>query len=222
MSENGRFSRRKMLKMSLALPGLVLSAPLNSVFAQTLRKPTADQVLGPFYPVLKTQDQNSDLTVIQGKPGKAQGQVIYLKGQVLNLKGEPIAGARVEIWQANTFGRYTHPSDKNPAPLDPNFEGYGVQTTDPEGRYGFKTIKPGAYPVSEGWTRPPHIHFAVTSRSNRLITQLYFEGEPLNEKARLLRSAANRESLITRLLPPPKEGEPDARLAVWDIILPQM
>ena len=99
-------------------------------------------------------------------------------GRFLNMKGEPIPGARVEIWQANTYGRYTHPGDTNPAPLDPNFEGYGVQITDAEGRYRFKTIKPGAYPAAQGWTRPPHIHFKVETKTNWLVTQMYFYGEP--------------------------------------------
>jgi protocatechuate 3,4-dioxygenase beta subunit len=185
-------------------------------------RPTGDQIIGPFYPVIKPSDQDADLTVIQEKPGKAQGQVIYLMGRVLNLKGEPIPGVQVEIWQANSSGRYTHPSDDNPAPLDPNFQGYGVQTTDNEGRYRFKTIKPGAYPVGGGNIRPPHIHSCITSQTNRLITQLYFDGEPLNEKDDLFINAFNRESIITKLQPPTSDMEPDALIAPWDIVLGQM
>ncbi len=185
------------------------------------RMPTDDQVEGPFYPVIKPVDQDADLTVVKGKSGKAQGQVIYVMGRILNLKGEPIPGAQVEIWQANSLGRYTHPSDTNPAPLDPNFEGYGVQVTDAEGRYRFKTVKPGGYPVPAGWSRPPHIHFCVTSRTNRLITQLYFDGEPLNEKDRFFKSAVNKDSLVTKLAPPTGDTEPDALIAPWDIVLGQ-
>ncbi len=222
MSKNYRLSRRQLLEMGLALSGFAVSPQLNSLSAQTARKPTADQVSGPFYPVTKPLDQDADLTVIRGKPGKAQGQVIHLKGRVLNLNDHPISGAQVEIWQANTFGRYTHPGDTNPAPLDPNFEGYGVTMTDAEGRYEFKTIKPGPYPASEGWIRPPHIHFAVTSSSHRLITQLYFEGEPLNEKDLLLKNTVNKESLITKLTPSTKDAEPDVLIASWDIVLRQM
>jgi protocatechuate 3,4-dioxygenase beta subunit len=212
-----------MLEMSLALSSLVIPVPLRSALAQPAKMPTMDQVLGPFYPVVKPLDQDADLTTIQGKPGKAQGQVIHLMGRVLNMKGEPISRAKVEIWQANTHGRYTHPSDANPAPLDPNFEGFGTQITDAEGRYRFKTIKPGAYPVPvEGWIRPPHIHFDVESKSNRLITQLYFEGDPLNEKDLLLKNTLFKESLITKLMPPTKDLEPDSLIAVWDIVLPQL
>jgi len=70
--------------------------------------------------------------------------VIIVMGRVLNLAGQPVRDAKVEVWQANTHGRYTHPSDPNPAPIDPNFEGSAVLTTDSEGRYRFKTIKPAA------------------------------------------------------------------------------
>ena len=220
MPENCKLSRRQLLAMSLALGGVVLSAPLNSLLAQPARRLTEEQVMGPFYPVTKPIDQDADLTVIQGRPGKAQGKVLHLMGRVLNLRGEPIRGTAIEIWQANTFGRYAHPSDTHDAPLDPNFQGYGITVTDAEGRYRFKTVKPGSYPVSENWIRPPHIHFDVSSRSNKLITQMYFEGEPLNEKDRLFKSASYKESLITKLMPATKDVEPDALIAVWDIVLP--
>jgi protocatechuate 3,4-dioxygenase beta subunit len=186
-----------------------------------MRRPTEEQVEGPFYPVVKPPDQDADLTVIQGKEGKAQGQVIYVFGQVLNLKGEPIPGVQVEIWQANTFGRYTHPTDANPAPLDPNFEGYGCVTTDASGRYKFKTVKPGAYPISHGW-RTPHIHFCLTSNIKQLVTQLYFDGESLNEQDPLLKNVRNKESVMTQLAPPSGDMEPESMAAAWDIVLGQM
>jgi protocatechuate 3,4-dioxygenase beta subunit len=220
MPENCKLSRRQLLAMSLALGGVVLSAPLNSLLAQPARRLTEEQVMGPFYPVTKPIDQDADLTVIQGRPEKAQGKVLHLMGRVLNLRGEPIRGTAIEIWQANTFGRYAHPSDTHDAPLDPNFQGYGITVTDAEGRYRFKTVKPGSYPVSENWIRPPHIHFDVSSRSNKLITQMYFEGEPLNEKDRLFKSASYKDSLITKLVPATKDVEPDALIAIWDIVLP--
>jgi len=186
------------------------------------RRPTEEQVEGPFYPVIKPSDQDTDLTVIKGKTGKAKGQVIYLSGQVLNLKGEPIPEAQVEIWQANASGRYTHPSDGNPAPLDPNFQGYGVQATDAKGEYKFKTIKPGAYPVSSGRTRTPHIHFCVTSKIKQLVTQLYFEGEPLNEQDIIFKNVRNKESVFSKLIASTKSTERDALVAVWDIVLGEM
>ena len=182
---------------------------------------TPPDLTGPFYPLLKPPDQDADLTTIHGKSGHPQGQVIYLMGQVLNLQGKPVKGARVEIWQANTYGRYNHPSDPNPAPLDPNFEGFGVQITDAEGRYRFKTIKPGAYPTGIGdWWRPPHIHFDITGHTDRLVTQMYFAGEPLNEKDKLYNGLIfNKESVTVKLQPPSQEIEPDSLVTVFNIVL---
>jgi protocatechuate 3,4-dioxygenase beta subunit len=223
MFKTGYFSRRDLLKTSLAMGGVLLSSRLSPLLAQTpLLKPTAEQGMGPFYPVVKPDDQDADLTVIQGRPGTAKGQILHLRGRVFDLQGRAISGARVEIWQANAFGRYTHPGDTNAAPLDPHFEGYGVCTTDADGRYGFKTIKPAPYPAAQRWTRPPHIHFQVTSPVTRFVTQMYFPGEPLNEKDRLFNSAANKESLIARLTPAdPADGGPDALLTEWHIVLPR-
>ena len=213
-------SRRQLLRASLAAGGLSLCGPLASVLAQAPLRRTPEQVLGPFYPVLKSIERGTDLTMVPGRPGRAQGQVVHLMGRVLNQRGEPVPGVRVEIWQANTHGRYTHPRDANPAPLDSSFEGYGVQLTDSEGRYRFKTIRPGAYPTGiENWTRPPHIHFDVSGRVDRVVTQMYFAGEPLNEKDRFLQRTGCKECLTTKLVAPPKELEPDSLVAVWDIVL---
>jgi protocatechuate 3,4-dioxygenase beta subunit len=208
--------------MSTALAGLIMATPVSSVVAQQKLRRTPDQVLGPFYPLTKPVDRGADLTVVSGKSGRAQGQVVHVMGRVLNLQGKPIPGARVEIWQANAQGRYTHASDRNPAPLDPNFDGFGVQVTDGEGHYRFKTIKPGAYPTPiSGWTRPPHIHFDVTGRTDKLVTQLFFENDPLNDKDMLLQSSWAKELLTTKLLPPTQDLEQDSLLALWDIIVPQ-
>jgi protocatechuate 3,4-dioxygenase beta subunit len=177
--------------------------------------------MGPFYPVEKPLDQDADLTAIAGKSGRAEGLVVHLMGRVLDSRGRPVPGARIEIWQANTHGRYSHPADTNPAPLDPNFEGFAVQVTDDEGRYRFKTIKPGAYPVTDNWTRPPHIHIDVSGRTGRVLTQMYFENEPLNDVDRLLQSARSQQALIAQYQPPTGEMEPDSRVAVWDIMLPE-
>jgi protocatechuate 3,4-dioxygenase beta subunit len=215
-------SRREMLAVSIVMGGTLLSAPLSQAFAQSaMLRPTPEQGMGPFYPVTKPADQDADLTAVAGKPGKAKGRILTLTGRIFNPKGEPQVGTTVEIWQANAFGRYTHPLDTNPAPLDTNFEGYGVCMTDAEGRYRFKTIKPAPYPAEKGWTRPPHIHFQVTSRVIRFVTQMYFPGEPLNEKDRLFRTAGDRESLIVKLTPAAKDTEPDALFGVWDIVLPR-
>jgi protocatechuate 3,4-dioxygenase beta subunit len=219
MSAHAGVSRRAVLGMAAAISGLSVAGRVGSVCAQGLKR-TPGEILGPFYPVVKPLDQDADLTTIAGRPGRAAGQVIHLMGRVLDLQGRPVQGAKVEIWHANTHGRYTHPSDTNPAPLDPNFEGFAVQTTDSEGRYRFKTIKPGAYPANPNWMRPPHVHFEVTGRINRIVTQMYFPGEPLNDKDLLLRNIrSNQEGLIAKVLPPPADVEPDSLIVVWDLVL---
>ena len=177
--------------------------------------------MGPFYPVEKPLDQDADLTTIAGKSGHAEGKVLHLMGRVIDSRGRPIPGARIEVWQANTHGRYTHPSDTNPAPLDPNFEGFGVQVTDDEGRYRFKTIKPGAYPVTQSWTRPPHIHVDVTGRTGRVLTQMYFEDEPLNDVDKLLQGTRSPEALVAQYQEPSDGINPDSLVAYWDVMLPE-
>ncbi len=209
--------RRTILGSALALGGLAVATPLRAA----LPRFTPNQVMGPFYPVEQPLNQDADLTAIAGNSGRAEGQVIHLMGRVLDSQGRPIPGARIEIWQANTHGRYVHPADSNPAPLDPNFEGFAVQVTDDEGRYRFKTIKPGAYRVGEKWTRPPHIHFDVSGRTGRVLTQMYFENEPLNDVDRLLQGARNQQALIAQYQPPAGEMEPESRVAVWNIMLPE-
>src|SRR5262245_39331964 len=150
MNDHQGVSRRNVLGIAMATGGFALSGTVSSVFAQTLNR-TPGEILGPFYPVLRSIEKTADLTSLPGKAGRASGQVIYVMGRVLNVQGQPVKGARVELWQANAHGRYNHPSDTNPAPLDPNFEGFAIQDTDAEGRYRFETIKPGAYrPVQTG------------------------------------------------------------------------
>lgn len=223
------YSRRQVLKMSLALGAVSLAGPLGSALAQqdgpgfdpSGPMPTPDQILGPFYPVKKPADGGSDLTRLKGRSGTAQGQVIYVMGTVRSVRGEPAPGVKLEVWQANSFGKYTHPHDLNKAPIDPNFDGYANVFTDSEGRFRFKTVKPGAYPVVADYVRPPHIHFDITGQVNRLITQMYFPGEPLNDKDPLLQQSWAKNSLIAKVLPPTQDEESDSKLVVWDIVLIQ-
>jgi protocatechuate 3,4-dioxygenase, beta subunit len=213
----GDLHRREMLAMLVALAASPL-APPRFAAGQTALRRTPGQILGPFYP-LKPLLATSDLTRVAGRSGRAQGQVLNVVGKVLNLSGEPVRNAAVEIWQANTYGRYTHPSDPNPAPLDPNFEGSAILRTDSEGRYRFKTIKPAAYPTGPNTMRPAHIHFQVTGRDDRLVTQMYFAGDPYNAADPFLNSAGRKELLITTLLDPTSEFEPDSKVVRFDIVL---
>ena len=212
-------SRRQFVAMALGAHALTLAGSRSLAWAQALLKQTPPQILGPFYPVGKPPEQGTDLVRLPRRPGRAEGQVIHLMGRVLNIQGQPVAGARVELWQANKYGRYTHPNDTNPAPLDPNFEGFGVQVTDAEGRYRFKTIKPGSYPAGPTLVRPPHIHFEVMGRAERLVTQMYFAGDPLNDKDPFLQSVGGKDRLIVSLAPPGPGLEPDSLVAGWDIVM---
>lgn len=213
------FSRRQMLQMGLGFGGLIILG--GSASAQTLeRTPTPEVTMGPFYPVLKPLDKDADLTSVKGRKGVAAGTIVHVAGRILDNKGNPVKGAKIEIWQANSFGRYLHQSDPNTAPLDPNFEGYAVFKTDSEGRYRFKTIKPGAYPASPTWQRPPHIHFDVEGKANRLVSQMFFPDEPLNEKDSLfLELKEQSAAVLAQKLPPTEEIEKDALLLNWDIVL---
>ena len=214
----GQLTRREIMQMSAALAGTGVFLSGSAAFAQQVLRRTPNQILGPFYP-MRPLDQNADLTRVPRRPGRAEGQVLNVMGRVLNVKGEPVRNATVEVWQANAHGRYTHPSDPNPAPLDPNFEGSAILATDSDGRYQFKTIKPAAYPTGPNTMRPAHIHFQVSGRQDRLVTQMYFEGDPHNSADRILQSAGRTELLIAKLLPPTPEMEPESNLAVFDIVL---
>jgi protocatechuate 3,4-dioxygenase beta subunit len=174
---------------------------------------TPDQILGPFYPVQQQPSLSGDLT----RDGRAQGIVLLLSGRVLTGTGAPVPGARVEIWQANAAGRYAHPNDGNPTPLDPNFDGFAVATTDDEGRYRFRTVVPAAYPAGPGRMRPAHIHFKVIGTREELVTQMYFAGGEWNDRDPWLQSARRKEALIVALDDAP--GGDGAKAAVFDIVL---
>jgi len=224
MDENGQaITRRELLRMGIAASVAAVWLPSGLVWGMSGQPspPTPGTILGPFYPVLKPLERDGDLTRVRGRRGRAKGQIIHVAGRVLTPHGEPVRGARVELWQANSLGRYDHPSDTNSAPLDPDFQGYGVQVTDRDGRFRFKTIKPGPYPFDK-WIRTPHLHFDATGRTDRRVTQLFFAGEPLNDQDFVLQSVPrNRERLIAQLLPAPEGEERGSQLVQWDIVLPR-
>ena len=127
--------------------------------------------------------EDTDLTTNMGTGTEAMGERIIVTGRVLDEHGAPLVGTLVEIWQTNAAGRYRHRVDQHHAPLDPNFLGYGRCLTDTHGVYRFVTIRPGAYPWQNhpnAW-RPAHIHFSLFGPSwvSRLVTQMYFPGDPL-------------------------------------------
>jgi len=170
--------------------------------------------MGPFYPVAKPAEQDSNLSLLRGQ-ARALGQLIEVTGRVFDIHGNPAANVRMEVWQANAAGRYNHPADTNPAPTDPNFQGYGVLRTDRLGRYRFMSIKPGPYPDDNGAPRPPHIHLDVTGRRSRLVTQMLFPSEPLNETDDVI-EPRKRPGLTSVDLGSSVNG---ARRFSWDIVL---
>jgi protocatechuate 3,4-dioxygenase, beta subunit len=181
------------------------------------------EVTGPLLGSERVSEADADLTI--GTAGEALGQRIIVAGRVLDSGGRPVPGTLIEIWQANAAGRYRHAVDGHPAPLDPHFTGAGRCLTDSLGRYRFVTVKPGAYPWANhdnAW-RPAHIHFSLFGRAftQRLVTQMYFEGDPLLPHDPIFNSVpapAVRERLIARF----DLGLTEPAWALgytWDIVL---
>jgi protocatechuate 3,4-dioxygenase beta subunit len=165
---------------------------------------TLSEITGPLFGEDVVAEGDGDLT--RQHAGEPLGQRIIVSGRVIDEYGIAIPRTLVEVWQANAAGRYAHPEDHHEAPLDPNFTGGGRCLTDGAGWYSFTTIKPGAYPWQNhpnAW-RPAHIHFSLfgTALATRLVTQMYFPGDPLLEYDPILNSIPNveaRNRLVARL-----------------------
>ena len=143
---------------------------------------TPKQTEGPFYPDIKQNDHNWDLTRVEGRSDQATGQLIYVRGKVLDRSGKAISNARVEIWQTDENGNYKH-SRQRSRKFDENFQGTGFVTTDEAGEYLFKTIKPKAYSMGGWGYRSPHIHFKIFGEEfDEFTTQMYFAGESRNDQ----------------------------------------
>ena len=214
-------TRRRVLSVSLIAGGLAAVRATPALAALQLATPR--QTAGPFYPATKPLDRDNDLTVVAGEAGRARGTPIHVMGRVVGRAGRPVAGAVVEIWQANAHGRYHHPRDRRDVPLDPYFQGWGRDRTDSGGAYRFLTIQPPPYPASANWTRPAHIHFAVHGPGfERLITQMYFAGDPHLARDSIFNAIADpaaRASVVVTLAPPSPDLEPAAQVAIFDIVL---
>jgi protocatechuate 3,4-dioxygenase beta subunit len=178
---------------------------------------------GPVFGDETVSELDYDLT--QQHEGEPLGERIIVAGRLLDQDGKPIRKALVEVWQANAGGRYKHHVDQHPAPLDPNFSGAGRCLTDDDGNYRFITVKPGAYPWGnhENAWRPAHIHFSVFGRSftERLVTQMYFPGDPLfrfDPIFNAIRNPAARALLVSEF--DLDSTKPDWALAYrWNIVL---
>jgi len=187
----------RQLRTTIALAGYRRSLPgtqpeyLHSPYVSSRKRApsksliaipaTLTEVTGPRFSSADVGTRESDLTRQHG--GAPLGERIIVSGRVVDEDRRPVGGTLIEIWQANAAGRYAHASDQHDAPLDPNFSGGGRLRTDGDGRYAFTTVKPGAYPWGNhdnAW-RPAHIHFSIfgPAFATRLITQMYFPGDPL-------------------------------------------
>jgi protocatechuate 3,4-dioxygenase beta subunit len=161
------------------------------------------EITGPQLSAVANGEFDNDLT--RQHAGEPIGERITVSGRVFDTEGKPLRGTLVEIWQANAAGRYLHKRDRWPAALDPNFTGAGRAVTDDDGRYTFTTIKPGPYPWGNhhnAW-RPAHIHFSLLGRAfaQRLVTQMYFPGDPLFEFDPIFNSVRDekaRQRMVSR------------------------
>lgn len=152
-----RLSRRRLV---MGITGAAFAAAATErALAAAL---TPSETEGPFFPRDTNVERDADLTRLANRTARAAGQVIEFDGRVLDAQGKPIAGARIELWQANAAGRYAHPGDAgNKAPLDPNFQGYALLTSGADGTFRLTTIKPAGYNVPAIGVRTPHLHWKI-------------------------------------------------------------
>ncbi|MEQ9639302.1 MAG: protocatechuate 3,4-dioxygenase subunit beta [Alphaproteobacteria bacterium] len=165
---------------------------------------TLSELTGPLFGHDDMQPGDDDLTHVAGATAEAVGERIVVSGRVLDEAGRPVPNTLVEVWQCNAAGRYNHERDQHDAPLDPNFQGTGRCVTDEQGNYSYVSIRPGAYPWpnhQNAW-RPPHIHLSLFGPSflTRLVTQMYFQGDPLLPLDPIFNGvpAASRDLLVAR------------------------
>ena len=181
---------------------------------------TGQETFGPYYPVRGPRGSDLDLTHYPGRQDRAAGQVMQLTGRVTDRMGNPLPDTKVTLWQANAAGRYTNPVDTNPAPIDPNFLGVVDFETARDGTYRLRTIKPGPYPEPSGTIRTPHIHFDLSHADYRLVTQMDFPVDSLNETDILLSTlAARRRNPATVVCRPAETSEPGVLAFTFDIVM---
>ena len=170
------------------------------------------QTVGPFFQIGFADLYQNDLTV----PG-LRGRAITIGGRVLDADGLPVSDAVIEIWQANSFGKYAHPEDVQDKPLDPGFTGFGRWATDANGTFSFRTIKPGPVPFSAETSQAPHINVSIFMRGllDRLVTRIYFFGDQRNDADAIL-NLVDPERRST-LLAQPDSSNPDSY--IWNVTL---
>lgn len=184
---------------------------------------TPSQTIGPFFDPGLIREGDDDVARCMPSGPRAEGTPIVVRGRVLDEAGDPVRKALIEVWQANKWGKYNHPDDITDAPIDPNFKGWARMLTDADGCYQFRSIKPAGYPNHgyDNWIRPPHIHYSIFAAGvmQRLMTQLYFPGESLNDIDPIMNGIDDldaRASMIARELTIERDG---ARVFGFDIVL---
>lgn len=185
-------SRRSAIKNTIA--GTITAAISLPSLAQSI---TPQEVEGPFYPITPQKDQDADLTKVAGQNGVAKGEIIEIFGKVLDQDLQPIEDVTIDLWQANHFGKYHHPHDTSDAPIDNNFQAWAILQSGINGRYKFKTVIPGAYPLGENQQRTPHIHLKISKKGyDSLLTQMYFPDHPLNQQDGLFKRKSLQEQAM--------------------------
>ena len=186
---------------------------------------TISELTGPVFGQDMLGELDNDLIRNFAKDSDAIGQRIIVHGRVLDEDSRPVPGALVEVWQANAGGRYRHKNERYIAPLDPNFGGCGRTVTNEDGEYCFRTVKPGAYPWPNGvndW-RPSHIHFSLFGDgfAQRLITQMYFEGDPLIPLCPIVQTIPDQAAIdrLVAVLDMQNTVPMDLRAYKFDIVL---
>ncbi|MBB4526293.1 UNVERIFIED_ORG: protocatechuate 3,4-dioxygenase beta subunit [Rhizobium sophorae] len=222
----GFFPRDRAWHAPALTPGYktsVLRAPQRALLSLD---GTISETTGPVFGHSMIGELDNDLILNYAQPGEsAIGERIIVHGRVLDERARPVAGALVEFWQANAGGRYRHKKETYLAAIDPNFGGCGRAITDEDGYYHFRTIRPGAYPWPNGindW-RPAHIHFSIFGHgfAQRLITQMYFEGDPMIWKCPIVGTIPDKAA-IEQLIAPLDWGNTipmDSRAYKFDIVL---
>jgi protocatechuate 3,4-dioxygenase, beta subunit len=180
----------------------VLRSPKNALISL---QNSLSEITGPVFRKEELGPLDNDLIMNYANEGLPIGERIIVHGYVFDQNGKPVRNALVEVWQANAGGRYRHKKDQYIAPIDPNFGGCGRMLTDDNGYYYYRTIKPGPYPWRNkvnDW-RPAHIHYAISGDAfaQRLITQMYFEGDPLIATCPIVRSIPSEEAVRGLIAP---------------------
>lgn len=205
MSRMEFFQRDRSQHPPALTPGYKTSVARSPRYPLLSLQNSLSEITGPVFGHNELGPLDNDLLKNYAHGGEPIGERIVVHGRVLDEEARPVPGALVEFWQANAGGRYRHKKDTYLAPIDPNFGGCGRALSDAEGRYVFRTVKPGAYPwrnYVNSW-RPAHIHFSIfgSGFAQRLITQMYFEGDPLIPICPIIKTIPDAEA-VERLIAP--------------------